>query len=53
MKKPKNTDNSTKNTSLAPLRVQKSAGETKLRRLTDEEIIRGFRYLMNKDKKDE
>ena len=40
------------NTSLTPLQPETPVEETKLRHLTDEEIIRGFRYLMHKDKKD-
>ena len=52
MKDQKNTGNQTENTSLTPLQPEKQIEETKLRHLTDDEIIQGFRYLMNKDKKD-
>ncbi len=51
MKDQNNTGNPTENTSLTPLQPEIPAEETKLRHLTDEEIIQGFRYLMNKDKK--
>ncbi len=44
-------DNIQENTGLAPIRKEEPVEETKLRHLTDDEIIRGFRYLMNKDKK--
>ena len=40
-----------KATGLAPIPSGPPAEEQKLKHLTDEEIIRGFRYLMNKDKK--
>ena len=40
-----------KNTDLVPIPTDPPAEDQKLRRLTDDEIIRGFRYLMNKDKK--
>ena len=40
-----------KNTVLAPIPTDPPAEDQKLRRLTDDEIIRGFRYLMNKEKK--
>ena len=43
--------NKTENTELAPIRKEESVEETKLRNLTDDEIIQGFRYLMNKDRK--
>ena len=52
MKDQNNTGNPTENTSLTPLQPEIAAEETKLHHLTDEEIIQGFRYLMNKDKKD-
>ena len=45
--------NKTENTELAPIRKEESVEETKLRNLTDDEIIQGFRYLMNKDRKND
>ena len=38
-------------TELAPIPSEPPEADQKLRRLTDDEIIQGFRYLMNKDKK--
>ena len=38
-------------TELAPIPSEPPEADRLLRRLTDEEIIQGFRYLMNKDKK--
>jgi hypothetical protein len=52
MKDQKNAGYPTENTSLSPIQPEKPFEESKLRHLTDEEIIRGFRYLMSKDKKD-
>ena len=43
--------NKIENTELAPIRKEEPVEETKLRHLTDDEIIQGFRYLMNKDRK--
>ena len=43
--------NKIENTELAPIRKEEPVEETKLRHMTDEEIIQGFRYLMNKDRK--
>ena len=40
-----------KNTELIPIPSEPPAEDQKLRHLTDDEIIQGFRYLMNKDKK--
>ena len=40
------------NTGLAPIKAEKPVVETKLRHLTDDEIIQGFRYLIHKDKHD-
>ena len=40
-----------KNTDLVPIPPEPPAEDQKLRHLTDDEIIQGFRYLMNKDKK--
>lgn len=40
-----------KNTDLAPIPSEPPVSDQKLRRLTDYEIIQGFRYLMNKDRK--
>ncbi len=40
-----------KNTELIPIPSEPPAEDQKLRRLTEDEIIQGFRYLMNKDKK--
>ena len=50
MKNEKDSNN-TENIGLAPIRKEEPVEETKLRHLTDEEIIQGFRYLMNKDRK--
>ena len=47
-----NTDKEKHNTGLAPIKIEKSAEESKLRHLTDDEIIQGFRYLIRKDKQD-
>ena len=44
-------ENKPDSTALSPLQPEKPAEETKLKHLTDEEIIQGFRYLMNKDRK--
>lgn len=52
MKDQKNAGYPTENTFLTPIKPEKPVEESKLRHLTDEEIIRGFRYLMSKDKKD-
>ena len=41
-----------RNTALTLLKAEKPAEEPELRHLTDDEIIRGFKYLMNKDRKD-
>ena len=38
-------------TELAPIPSEPPEADRLLRRLTDEEIIQGFRYLMNKDRK--
>jgi len=40
-----------KNMDLAPIPSELPAEDHKLRHLSDDEIIQGFRYLMNKDKK--
>ena len=40
-----------KNKELVPIPPEPPTEDKKLRHLTDEEIIQGFRYLMNKDKK--
>ncbi len=42
-----------KNTDLVPLRPEMPVEESKLKKLTDEDIIRGFKYLINKDRKDD
>ena len=47
-----NTDKEKHNTGLAPIKIEKPAEELKLRHLTDDEIIQGFRYLIRKDKQD-
>ena len=52
MKDQKNAGYPTENTFLTPIKPEKPVEESKLRHLTDEEIIWGFRYLMSKDKKD-
>ena len=44
-------ENKPDSTALTPLQPEKPVEETKLKNLTDEEIIQGFRYLMNKDRK--
>ena len=41
----------TENTAIALLKAGLSVEESKLRHLSDEEIIPSFRYLMDKDKK--
>ena len=40
-----------KDTELIPIPSEPPAEDQKLRHLTDDEIIQGFRYLINKDKK--
>lgn len=40
-----------KNTDIVQIVPEPPSEDQKLRHLTDDEIIRGFRYLMNKDKK--
>ena len=52
MREPEKDKIITEKTALTPLKAELPAEESKLRRLTDEEIIRGFRYLINKDNKD-
>ena len=52
MNKPEKDNITTENTALTPLKAEMPAEESKLRHLTDDEIIRGFKYLMNKDRKD-
>ena len=44
-------ENNPDSTALSPHQPEKTAEETKLKHLTDEEIIQGFRYLMNNDRK--
>lgn len=52
MNEPEKDNITTENTALTLLKAEKPAEEPKLRHLTDDEIIRGFKYLMNKDRKD-
>ncbi|MBQ9607480.1 MAG: hypothetical protein IJV16_09955 [Lachnospiraceae bacterium] len=48
----KNSDNKKENnTGLIPIKKEVPAEESKLRHLSDDEIINGFRYLINKGKK--
>ena len=47
-----NSNKEKQNTGLAPIKAEKPVVETKLRHLTDDEIIQGFRYLIHKDKHD-
>ena len=52
MKEEKNkTQKGTVDNELMPIKFEKPAENPKLRYLTDDEIIQGFRYLIHKDDK--
>ncbi len=45
----KDDKNGKRNTSLQPIQVKQEKEDPKLRRLSDNDIIQGFRYLLRKD----
>lgn len=45
------TSKGTVDNELMPIKLEKPAEDSKLRRLTDDEIIQGFRYLIHKEDK--